>query len=219
MYKRDRAAFCILCITPLLYVLYFSTQRVMIIRNLLAVFPFIFVLTAVAIDQVSRSARMRTASAVILALIALHSLASLKAMHDTTESLHADARGWSTAIEQFIESHGTSNVMLSSQALEAVGHDKSFGRKLADPDSRADFLVFVLGEFDIWEAALTPPYFSEFANRRGVYKVLAGPNDVDMDYYPTWIGKKRVIVVSGQHAEQLRRLHPRQAGIFLSRVD
>lgn len=218
-FRRDRSAFCVLCVTPILYVLYFSTQRVMIVRNLLAVFPFIFVLAAVAVDHVSRVSRKQGTTAVILVLIALHSFASVKTMRDTTGSLHADSSLWGAKIEMFIETHGASNIMLSKQALEILGSDKLLGRKLAAPESSVDFFLFVLGELDLWEASPIPPYFAEFANRRSVYEVLAGPNDIDLDYYPTWLGKKRLIAVSGRHAEHLRKQHPQQVGIFLSRVN
>ena len=33
------------------------------------------------------------------------------------------------------------------------------------------------------------------ANRRNAYRVVAGPDDVDLDYYPTWLGLKRIVVV------------------------
>src|SRR5262249_57557199 len=63
------------------------------------------------------------------------------------------------------------------------------------PPERSDAYIYVLGE-----------HHARIANRRNAYRVVAGPNDVDLDYYPTWLGLERVVVVDGMVAGLLTGL-------------
>jgi hypothetical protein len=60
---------------------------------------------------------------------------------------------------------------------------------------RSDAYIYVLGE-----------HHARMANRRNTYRVVAGPDDVDLDYYPTWLGLERIVVVDRPVASLLTGL-------------
>ena len=46
-------------------------------------------------------------------------------------------------------------------------------------------------------------YHGKFVGNINQYNTIAGPKDVDLDYFPTWIGKKRVVATSGNTMKYL----------------
>ena len=63
------------------------------------------------------------------------------------------------------------------------------------PLERSDDYIYVFGE-----------HHAPIANRRNTYWVVAGPDDVDIDYYSTWLGLERIVVVDGPVASLLTGL-------------
>src|SRR5262249_56810546 len=64
VWRVNRQAAALLMVVPLLYIIYMATNRVLIVRNLLILVPFIATLVAVAVDKIAhlfRSAAVRVA--------------------------------------------------------------------------------------------------------------------------------------------------------------
>ena len=63
---------------------------------------------------------------------------------------------------------------------------------MAYPPESADAYIYVLGE-----------HHAKIANRPNTCRVVAGPDDVKLDYYSTWLGLERIVVVDGPVASLL----------------
>jgi hypothetical protein len=62
----------------------------------------------------------------------------------------------------------------------------------------------MFGEHQEVFSSLTPEFgYRTLANRRGNYVVVAGPDDIDLDYYPNWSGLSRVVAVDARIARVL----------------
>ena len=82
------------------------------------------------------------------------------------------------------------------------GNDSIVSHSLTEADS----VIYLLGEYPEmghWAGYKKEPYLGNLANYRGIYKVIAGPDDVDLDYYPTWDGLDRIVVVTNPYMSLL----------------
>jgi hypothetical protein len=217
-YRARRDAFLILCIIPTLYVLYLSSQRVMIVRNLLVVLPFVALLLAWAVQSLTRSKQpLQWLAFCGLSGVCITSAMHFKASSDTLLEPSANAHT-STHLRAFMDAHPGSTIAISRSIHDELMQTGT-ARKWPSAKStgRAEHLVYRLGEFQIPpELATRPPYLAEFANRRGIYQVLGGANDIDINFYPSWSGKSRILVVSGTRVEQLMKLKPQDVGVTLA---
>ena len=200
---QPRAA-VLMAVLPLLYVLYFATQKVMIVRNSLFVFPFVAILAARGAAVVIGALRLRplqaAAGTALLAGVAFNfvwlarageSIASRKAINPQAD------------IIEWLRSNPNTTFALSPKAPAALG---------AQPPSdvanlRADGADEVIYHSDEVQAL----YFDEAAaskvtgvcNRLGVYRTVSGPADLNWDYYPTWKGEPRFLAVTTATARTL----------------
>ena len=184
-------------VVPLLYIVYMATNRVLIVRNLLILVPFITTLVAVAVDKIAhlfRSATVRVAIPVAAAILLAFNwptfLLAAWSMHDL------DVESWRKSIADYVAEHPGKRFAVSPRiaALLLEQPERRPAVTVFLPE-RSDAYIYVLGE-----------HHARIANRRNAYRVVAGPNDVDLDYYPTWLGLERVVVVDGAVAGLLTGL-------------
>jgi hypothetical protein len=193
----NRYAAVFLTAVPVLYIVYMATNRVLIVRNLLILVPFVAILVAVAVDNLARLFQSVTiriaipvAAATLLALnwpIFLHVAASMQDL---------DVESWRRSIATYVAAHRDRHYAVSPRVAALL-----FERPEAQspvtvyPPERSDAYIYVLGE-----------HHARIANRRNTYRVVAGPDDVDLDYYPTWLGLERIVIVDGPVAGLLTGL-------------
>lgn len=169
---------------PGAYVLYLGAQRVMIVRNLLIVLPFLALLCgrgAVALAEVlacGRRARWLYGALALLGLVAAADVirAARGIARRTPASQIETVRAW-----------------LAHHPAERFAYSPRAARDLtpASSDARAArALIYVK------EARYLLP-----ANVLGRYEVPAGPYEVDLDYYPTWEGFDYLIVAPNAAAD------------------
>jgi hypothetical protein len=213
VFRANKSAFFVLCAVPVIYVLFFSLQRVMNVRNLLVVLPSVFVLSAISVERIMSKLQAHLACQVgFLALVSLAACASINKFSVSTTSLE-NSQDWTVAVGKYLKQNPALNVGISIGALPFLDREQSQQTIEGNQGQRIDALIYVLGEFQApVEAYLTPPYLGQLANRRNVYRVLAGPDEVDLDYYPNWSGRARLIVVNGSTATLLRRIFPASMG-------
>lgn len=196
-WRVNRYTAVLLIAVPVLYIVYMATNRVLIVRNLLILVPFVAVLVAVALDRLARlfpSVTVRVAipvvAAMLLALnwpIFLHAASS---MHDL------DAESWRRSIATYVAAHPDRRFAVSPR-VAALLFERGEARSAVTvyPPERSDAYIYVLGE-----------HHARIANRQNTYRVVAGPDDVDLDYYPTWLGLERIVVVDAPVAGLLTGL-------------
>lgn len=64
-------------------------------------------------------------------------------------------------------------------------------------------IIYILSSYGFYYLEVDKMYHGKFVGNINLYNTIAGPKDVDLDYFPTWIGKKRVVATSGNTMKYL----------------
>ncbi|WP_347989615.1 hypothetical protein [Methylomonas sp. AM2-LC] len=188
IWQRNKNHASIILIPIIAYLVYFSTQKVLFVRNLLMLTPFIVVLVGIAIDALMKyfpGNVLRFAIPVaFLALLSSNLNYYFKAV-DSLQNPRQDA--WGMALEQYLDKNPTKKISISDKALDYVSERYKSTHSAFVARESADIYIFTLKE-ELWICA----------NRRNSFRVLAGPDDTDLDYYPEWVGYNRVVALDQQ---------------------
>jgi hypothetical protein len=177
----------LLTAAPVLYTSYMASNRVLIVRNLLILVPFVAVLVALAVDALARLSRRVVVRAVIpLAAAALLALNWPTFLHTASSLQDLDPEFWRRAVVTYVEAHPDRRFAVSPRVAALLFDAPGSQLVTVHSPEHSDAYLYVLTE-----------HRPTIANRRNVYRVVAGPDDVDLDYYPTWLGLKRIVVVDG----------------------
>jgi 4-amino-4-deoxy-L-arabinose transferase-like glycosyltransferase len=187
---------------PLLYAAYFASQRVMIVRNLLVLVPFLAILAAHGAAWLWRRRAwgplLRPAIAVIVAIVILTNAGWLIYAADTITDRRTDR--FVREVASFLSVKNTSPVWISPRLrihLAAVGWMKR--THIVDDPSRAERLVLYASEammqWQEWPG--NQPWLTER---------WFGPYEVNFNMYPTWFGDDRIIVISREQAAAVNLL-------------
>jgi hypothetical protein len=200
LFRINKVLFVVLFSIPILYLIYFSTNRVMIVRNLLIVLPFFFVLCGYAFERIAHLYVKFYAEILIIMTGFIFVFMSVLEIRNTTLSLFTTDKMIKEQLSSYMNSRKGESVLISKRALGYM--DPYIHTKLKQyQGQKIDKVIFILGEFNKpKERYLSQPFLGELANVRGIYSVIAGPNEIDIDYYPSWSGKSRVIELSGEKA-------------------
>ena len=106
----------LLTAVPVLYTAYMASNRVLIVRNLLILVPFVAVLVALAVDALARlSRRVVVRAAIPLAAAALLALNWPTFLH-TASSLHdLEPEVWRRSVVTYVEAHPDRRFAVSPQ--------------------------------------------------------------------------------------------------------
>jgi len=195
---------------PVLYLPYFSLQKVMIVRNLLVIAPFMAILAARGTVSVSRylkrefrvsnragGLKFRLLHAgfvtVVVTLLAVNATWLIYASRTIVE------RNTDYFIRQaasYISAERGQRFFLSERvARELALLGPVPFTNVVDDATKADQIVFYKSEGmehpEDWPA-----------NRRTLTKTWFGPYEVNINMYPTWEGDDRIIVMSSAQAKK-----------------
>ncbi len=183
--ESGRAAL-LLASFPVLYVLYFAlTSRVMIVRNVLPVAPFLAVFAARGIAfaiEVVKATELR----VVLGL-ACTGLVVANAVWLFTAAVTIRDRGTSHFAREFstyITDRPETRFYVTPGAAAVLGNTLP-PNVSRDPSQKAD-----LAAFTATEVIQCLP-----ANRQGPWMRWFGPYEMNYRYYPTWTGDNRIVVM------------------------
>ncbi len=180
-----------LFLVMLLYTTYVSLFKVMIVRNVLYVLPYFVVLAAYGLWALHKLFKERKviflADAFLIGLtaLALHTVAS-----DSLSIYRKDAIDAKAELITYLNTHPTEKYILSSRVRSLLRTKYDSTGAASDPETRVVF----------FSSEVKEEHFP--ANRFGVYQTLAGPRDVNFDYYPTWSGQERIVIVAVKSANQ-----------------
>lgn len=209
--KESRQTALLFLCFPVLYLFFFSLQRVMLVRNLLIVAPFMSVMAARgtmwlwqrakfagdALRSTAKITRSLLQACIAIAVGAcflmnanwiIYAAQTVVDRHHTQRFVREAAR--------YISTEKQSRFLLSPRVraqLSSTGAQQ-FANVTIDP-AQADYLLFYSSEaFDrkYWPAytpALTKTWF--------------GPFEVNLNYYPYWGGDDRIIVMSKTTAQKI----------------
>ncbi|MBL0059205.1 MAG: glycosyltransferase family 39 protein [Elusimicrobia bacterium] len=197
--KKEKKFAAVFLVFPIAYVALFSVQIVMIVRNLLILIPFGAILATrgatVAYDSLSGPFRKGFAVLLVAAMLTNASWLVHAAWTVRTRARPNQAG----LLSQFIERHPRRQFLLSQTSFKAL-------RSLPGPKPTnvtvgfrepSDFTVFNTAEarnrFDgRWKA-----------NRPHSVETWMGPYEVNLNYYPTWMGDDRFVVMKTERALNL----------------
>jgi 4-amino-4-deoxy-L-arabinose transferase-like glycosyltransferase len=205
---RDSREGAVFLVFPAFYLLYFSMQRVMLVRNYLAVAPFLAIAAARGAcvggaflganrneraGQVPRSAWWRVWAGLLGGALCLNafwliaSAESIMARH--TDRFIREAAG-------YIRAHSNTRFFLSPRVKRDVAVvAPPLENVIVDPAEAAVVVLYAREGMRRWQ--------DWPANQRGLTRACFGPREVNFDIYPNWWGDDRIIAIGRRRAEQI----------------
>ena len=198
LWRLDRLLTIVVAIPPSILILYFSFQTVFIVRNFLFLWPFIIFLGGIGLGKLFSSTipLVRIVSIFLSLAVLIYGATFLVVAAQTIQQGSAEVGAKS--LRDTVINNPSRNYALSPQADQLL---TTFFSKLPT-NIKADFnsgdsVVITLSQLrdglskvEIWPATGTAGF--------EVY----GAEDIDFNYYPTWSGGDRFIVLSPR---QIRR--------------
>lgn len=209
MIARRSREVAVLLVFPLVYLLYFSTQRAMIVRNLLAVAPFLAIAAARGAAEIAdflsanrgvaamRSLRANWSTMVWAGLLggalcinAFWLIASAESIVERhTNRFVRDAAN-------YVRIHSDTKFILSPRVKRQLSTVESSPANLTvDPAQADEFVLYAREGMLRWH--------DWPANYRGLTQAWFGPREVNFDMYPNWWGDDRIVVISRHRARQI----------------
>jgi len=172
-----------LLVTLLVYVIYVSTFNIMIIRNLLYLLPFLALFGSIGFAYVNdklQKYKFNIAFKLVIILILFYScsnvvIASYSIKNNSKINL-------SYELEKYRKQNQDKKLIYSLEVLSDLKVRNDTNLKPADNS----YLVFYKDEI---------PFQVYNANIRNQFTEIIGIDDVNFDYYPTWSGKNRLVVM------------------------
>lgn len=198
--RRDPTRGLLLTAVPLAYAVYFAQQRVMIVRNLLLLAPFLAVGVAQGAAALGRVVARRPVRGLLAGAAASLLLAQAVDLGARAESIRrrGDRAAFERALQAFVRRQQAKPLGASPRAAALLPGLPTSGPRAAAAE--------------LWVTyAREPPPAEWPANRRGLVVAVFGPEEVNYDYYPTWEGDDRLLVLSGPRARS-EGLAPDDAG-------
>jgi hypothetical protein len=201
--KESRKNLFLLLSFPVLYVLYFCTQRVMIVRNLLEVAPFLAILVGRGSVYVwdmlaSGSAKikiLRYAWAIVICLLLVVNGIWLVTAAESIRYRHTDH--YIHQLVAYIDNHPQASFHVSERIwreLASLGDIGTNVSKLAGVET--GMAVFYaregLNDLGKWPK-----------NQVGLVTKLFGPWEVNFEYYPLWAGDNRIVLMPVERIRQI----------------
>ena len=202
VWRHDRQAAAILLPFPFAYIVYMSLQRVLIVRNLLVVAPFLAVLAARGLMFWQRTYLPRKPYCALLPIAAGVTLVvNLSWLTRAADSIANRGRlPLPAQAIQYIRHNPTTPFLLATalgKDLTAYLRTPDALPNIADHASAGAKLLFYSSEADSMRNRWP-------CNAPNQYELLPdGPYEVNFDYYPSWAGDRRIVVVPADRADRL----------------
>ncbi len=188
-YKDDKKEAILILMVPLVYFVYMSIQKVMIVRNYLLLLPFMAVFAArgIALIYETSSRRWKWLGVAVYVLVFIMFVINIRGLISTSETIRNRHNvSQKDEVLNYIRSHIKQGFVLSAEAREQLLIDQ---KEFICPDARKTNYVFMARW---WGAGL--------ANRKGRYQLISGSREVNFDYYPDWAGDVRVVAMDYKDA-------------------
>lgn len=188
-FKENWKLALVIAIYPLFYLLYFSRQQTMIIRNYLFVLPYLAIFSAHGITYVLsllRARWMKYAFSTVIAALLLVNAIWLGYAAQTIADRGTDR--FTREFAAYIAAHPDTTFYLTDAAIDGIPTD--LDNVVTSPDE-AELVAFYA--FD--DAVHCIP-----ANRPELIVRWFGPLELHYDYYTTWRGEDRIILMRADAA-------------------
>jgi 4-amino-4-deoxy-L-arabinose transferase-like glycosyltransferase len=199
LFKENRRETVLILSFPLAYILFFSVQRVMIVRNLLVVAPFLAILSARGIVAIWSWIKYKQLRVVLLTLVTLalainagwiiYSAGTI-ADRDTNRFIHEMAN--------YIDKRPGTVYFVSDQVWEDL--------VMLDSNQRPNVIRSDFNQADmilLYASEGVETVFDWPRNKPGLATKIFGPWEVNFDYYPTWAGDDRILLLPIEKAKKI----------------
>jgi len=193
--QEQKTALFFLCF-PALYIILLSAQKVMIIRNLMALLPFFALLAARGFfylrDNFIKSRPMRLFfSILIIGALSLNAGWLIRAAGSIKNKGRAD---YPSQLSAYLWRNPDKQFLVSPKVYQAlVDLNQPLPQNIfKDHSALGSAFIFYLSEIPAGER--------EFVNRFKYGLFWFGPYEVNFNYYPTWIAGERIVVMPSNAA-------------------
>ncbi|MDH5506896.1 MAG: glycosyltransferase family 39 protein [Anaerolineae bacterium] len=202
LYTESRSLLAVFLTFPVVYLLYFSTQKVLFVRNLLSVTPFLAILAARGIAYSIERIKPRTVKFAFGGLISALLVVNAAWLYYAAGTIQDS--GTDRFVREFT-SYAEENAELTFLVSEKLANDIAKvageipGNVTTDNSQDIDMVAAYYSE-----ATIVPGHWD--ANRPDIGPDWFGPFDVNMDYYAHWLGNDRILYMSFEKAKQIKVL-------------
>lgn len=183
---------------PVLYVIFISMQKVMILRNLLVIVPFFAILSARGIVLVWERLRIKYIKISLAVIVTTFLVINAIWLFHAAETIYnRSSERFAREAAVYIDNHPESRFFVSDKVwsdLENLG-ENNFSNITRDPLDGADKALFFTSE------GMTPAEWP--ATRRNLTITWFGPLEVNTDYYPNWQGYDRIMLMYMEQAQEI----------------
>lgn len=204
---RESVAFLIF---PVIYALYFCTQRAMIVRNYLVLVPFLSILAARGYFWLRSTFSNRWVQWLSAAFVGFVLLFNFSWQVQASRSI-INRHNTNAFLNSFIE-HVQSDpkrLIAVSPLLEGILRKHNFSSKNFVSQRQYGFSKPFDEYASYYSETVLPRSWEWASNRPGTFAYIYGPKEVNLDYYVGWIGDDHIIVLSRSHFFKWRVDKPR----------
>ncbi|MEN8184947.1 MAG: hypothetical protein ABFS46_20695, partial [Myxococcota bacterium] len=191
---------------PVAYLLFFSLYPVMIPRNYLVLAPFLAVLAARGVSEIRDRLPGRMLRGVFVAAVSAMLLIDAAWLVQAGESIRsADGRKHLHGLAAYLDAHPDTRFAASEQIRGQLRRLDGRVREnvTSGPLREVDEVVFYASESYPYVVALRPRY--------DLSRAWFGPYEVNFNFYPSWLGSDRIVVLPAER-------YPRRPGLPPDRV-
>jgi hypothetical protein len=193
--KENRKLALVFLSFPVLYVLYFSMQRVMIIRNLMIVFPFWAILAGRGLFYVYERIKSLTVRRVLLAGAAALLVINVGWLFFTAQTIQdRGSDRYSSEFLAYVSEHSDTHYFVTPEIAETLGARANADNITVGPPPNGDGIIIYY--------SLTNNKRCVRANRPEAFIHIFGPREVNYSYYTTWEGDDRILVLAAGQTEK-----------------
>ncbi|MDP9001699.1 MAG: glycosyltransferase family 39 protein [Myxococcota bacterium] len=195
--SEPRAAIPIACF-PLAFVVFFSSKYlVVIVRNYLLIVPFLAILAARGVAETLSRLSWRWARwSVGAALAGVLSAEAVWLLRAAESIRHVDPAAEVRQAVAYVGRHARTRFRLSSRVRSTAAQEKLILPANVIDERGADEVVFVA-------PTEGPDYWHWRTNDPWLTKEVFGPREVDFNWYSTWEGHERIVVMSTDKAKKM----------------
>jgi len=194
--RRDRGAAAILLLAPALALLAMATLRVLFVRNLLFLLPALAILAAHGVAGLAAALGSRPLRVLPwLAAFAIVAANEAWAWSAADSIAHRSRVDHGAAISRYLAAHPRETFALSLGARAALPPAGRTPANVTTDAARATRFIL-----------LTPDVLQPYGDRFGVYTLVSGPREVNLDWYPDWRGDAHAVAVDRATAARIRFL-------------
>ncbi len=178
-----------LMITMFIYIVYISSNKVMIVRNLLYVFPYIAIFFSLGVYSFLIVIQNRKIKYFFTALILIPLVYSCTSVFSSSLTIKNKSEINSPIeLSKYLEQNSDKHFVFSKKVLPLVSPKFKNTRP-----SRESYLILYLKEY---------PFYKYTANIRNQFVKVIGMEDININYYPTWGGDDRILIMKYQFATE-----------------